>query len=425
MMHTERAGFRRRVAGSFFTSPHGWVICAVMLGLSACVQVSGPAEKKEAPPLVFPLPPDEARFVYERAIYSNLDIDKGVEEADNSLRNLLTGENSSGPQYERLAKPYGVAVHQGRIFVSDPVSRAVKAFDVPMGRYFRVGAENPGMLLRPIGIDVDGAGNLYVADATAKAIMVYDRDGKFLRVAVVAKIGEPPLFSRLTSVTVDKKGERLYVVDIGGTDPATGPEFHRIRVFDAGTGVHLFDIGGRGSLPGQLNLPRDVAIGKNNELYVVDSGNFRVQVFDAEGKYLRAFGKIGKQLGDFSRPKEIAIDKEGNVYVIDTLFGNFQIFNSQGELLLYIGSRSAADGPALYQLLAGIAVDEDGRIYVVDQLYRKVEIFRPARIGEKEGYLGATLQAEAAPGAKPALVPRADEKLPAIDALKGAIEDEY
>ena len=421
MTHKESAYCTRRVAYNFLAWPKGWIVCAIFLGLTGCAELPQPVAKREAPVLAFPSPPDEARFIYERTIYGNRDVDKGMIEEGTSIRNLLTGENSSGPQTEALLKPYGVAVHHGRIFVSDPVSRVVKAFDVPEGRYFRIGEEDPGMLEKPIGIDVDAAGNVYVADATAKAIMVYDRDGKFLRVLGKAKIGEPPIFSRLTSVTVDKKGERVYAVDIGGSRSEN--EWHRVRVFNAHTGAHLFDIGGRGNAPGKLNLPRDIAIGKDNELYVVDSGNFRIQVFDAEGKYLRGFGKLGKQMGDFARPKEIATDRDGNVYVIDTLFSNFQIFNPKGELLLYIGSHSAMDRPVRYRLLAGITVDEDGRIYVVDQLFRKLEIFRPAQINAQEGYLGRTLQKGDASGEKLAPLRPAGEKAQETEKPREVIPD--
>jgi hypothetical protein len=119
-----------------------------------------------------------------------------------------------------------------------------------------------------------------------------------------------------------------------------------VRVFDAAAARTCMDIGKRGSGPGEFNLPRDLAIGTDGRLYVVDGGNFRVVVFDRDGRYLQSFGSVGKQYGQFARPKEVAIDRDGNVYVVDTAFGNFQIFNPEGELLLFVGDRSERDGPA-------------------------------------------------------------------------------
>jgi DNA-binding beta-propeller fold protein YncE len=348
-------------------------ICAAVL-LSSCAPMPPAGEKKEARALVFPGAPEEPRFVYERSIYSSGDIIP--DESGAQFRRMITGELRSG---EGLAKPYAVAVYQGRIFLSDSVERFIKVFDVPNGRYYKIGVDDPGQLSKPLGIDIDRSGVLYVADANLKTIMLYDKDGKFLR-----KVGGAKWFDRLTSVTVDPKGERIYAVDIGGVQS----EKHQVRVFDARNGQHLFDIGKRGRDTGEFNLPRDVAIGNNGELYVVDGGNFRVQAFDRDGKYLRTFGTIGRNLGSFARPKEVATDREGNVYVVDTAFGNFQIFTPKGELLLFVGDRSEQDGPAKYMLPSGIYVDEDGRVYMVDQWFRKVDVYRPVTMKADEGFLG-------------------------------------
>ena len=362
------------------TAPVALIATAFALLLHGCAQVpTAPADggPKE---IVFPAPPDQPRFVFERTIRSSADILPA--ESGSELRRLVTGELVSG---EALSKPYAVAVYRGRIFVSDTVARYVRVFDVPAGKQFKIGdEEGVGQLIKPIGLDVDAAGNLYVADIGAKAIMVYGPDRGFLR-----KIGGDKWFSRLSSVTVDPAGARVYAVDLGGVSS----EQHRVRVFDALSGAHLQDIGKRGSGPGEFNLPRDLAIGKDGRLYVVDGGNFRVVVFDREGRYLHSFGSVGKQYGQFARPKEVAIDREGNVYIVDTAFGNFQIFNADGELLLFVGDRAERDGPAKYMLPSGIAVDEDGRVLVVDQWFRKIDVYRPYALPERSGFLARPVAA--------------------------------
>lgn len=353
----------------------GVLMGAALLAVAGCAPLPDQQATKSGPKsLVYPQPPDDPRFIYERTIYSSADV--VPDNSDSELRRMLTGAVRTG---EGLGKPYAVAVHQGRIFVSDSAERFVKVFDVPGGRYFKIGEEDPGRLVKPLGIDVDGAGNLYVADATQKQIMVFDRDGTFLR-----KLGGAKWFDRLSSVTVDGAGARLYVVDIGGV----GSEQHRVRVFDAASGAHLFDFGKRGKGLGEFNLPRDVAVGKDGRLYVVDGGNFRVQVFDRDGKYLQSFGNVGKQLGNFARPKEAAVDATGNVYVVDAAFGNFQIFSAEGDLLMFVGDRAEQDGPAKYMLPSGIYVDEDSRVYMVDQWFRKIDVFRPVSLTPEGGYLG-------------------------------------
>ena len=361
-------------------SLQGRLLAALLcvIGLGACVTVQqrdldkvGRATRS----LVFPEPPDEPRFVFERAIRASADV--VPESESNALKRALTG--TSDESVERLAKPYAIAVRKGKIFISDSATRAVKVFDVPGRRYYKIGEESgDGQIGKPLGLDVDAAGNLYVADATLKRVAVFDGEGKHLR-----NIGNAKMFERLSSVTVDDAGERIYVVDIGGV----ASDHHRVRVFNARTGAHLADIGKRGTGPGEFNLPRDVALGKDGRIYVVDGGNFRVQIFDKDYKFIKAFGSVGKQMGNFARPKEIAADRDGNVYVADSAFGNFQIFNSEGELLMFIGDRSEQDLPAGYMLPSGITVDEDGRVYFVDQWFARIDVFRPYALKETDGYL--------------------------------------
>ncbi|WP_265943544.1 6-bladed beta-propeller [Dechloromonas sp. A34] len=354
----------------------GKLLLALSVALAVgCAPVQErPKSESGSDQLIYPGPPDEPRFVFERTIFGSADV--VPQRQDLALKRALTGELGTS---EGLAKPYAVAVHKGRIFVSDSAERFVKVFDVVEGRYFKIGDDDKGPLAKPLGIDVDASGNLYVADASAKAVMVYTRDGKFIR-----KIGGPKIFERLSSVTIDSIGQRVLVTDIGGVSS----DQHKVRVFDTVTGNHLFDLGKRGIGPGEFNLPRDAAVGKNGQIYVVDGGNFRVQIFDRDGKYLQSFGSVGKQLGNFARPKEIATDAAGNVYVVDAAFGNFQIFNPDGDLLMFIGERSERSGPAKYMLPSGIYVDEDGRVYMVDQWFKKIDVFRPHALAADAGFLG-------------------------------------
>lgn len=360
-------------------------VLAGLLLAAGCAAPPAAVPAKAPPPLVFPPPPEQARFVFERSIRTSADL---IPDGDASeLRRLVTGEVQRG---EPLVKPYAVAATRGRVYVSDTVARFVRLFDVPAGQHFRIGDdEGPGQLVKPVGLDVDGAGNLYVADISAKAIVVFGPDRQFIR-----RIGGAKVFERLTSVTVDPAGQRVYAVDLGGVTS----EQHRVRVFDARSGEHLMDIGKRGSGPGEFNLPRDLAIGVDDRLYVVDGGNFRVVVFDRDGRYLTSFGSVGKQYGQFARPKEVAVDRDGNVYVVDAAFGNFQIFDPDGALLLFVGERSERDGPARYMLPSGIAVDEDGRVYMVDQWFRKVDVYRPATLAAGAGHL--VLRAPVKPAAQ-------------------------
>lgn len=366
------------------------IACAltvILLGLGGCAEGPKRVETGKPQQLVFPAPPDEPRFLFERSIYSSGDVverEKGA-----ALRQILTGEAERGG--EGVAKPHGVAVRRGRVYVSDSVAASVKVFDIPGKRFFSIGQEEPGQLLQPLGLYTDNAGNVYVVDATSRLVKVYDRDGKYLR-----QFGGRQWFSRPSGVGVDAKGERAYVVDSGGVERN---DEHRVRVFDAASGKHLFDFGRRGTDDGQFNLARDAAVAANGDVYVIDGGNFRIQVFNRDGKYLRSFGQVGRLPGNFARPREIAVDREGNVYVTDAAFGNFQIFDDKGAVLMHVGTRSERDLPARYMLPAGIAVDDDGRVYMADQFFRKIDVYRPVTLKAGEGFVpgsGTTNNAKSA-----------------------------
>ena len=353
---------------------------AALLALAGCTSAPQRAAEKPSPP-VYPPPPDEPRFVYERTLYSSFDVAR--EDRNSKLRQLLTGESERGG--EGVVKPYGVAARRGRIYVADTVAGTVKVFDIPGQRFASIGDEQ---LRKPLGLDVDDAGRLYVVDATARVVRVYDAEGKPLRV-----FGGIQLFARPTGIGVDAKGERAYVVDTGGV---SNTEEHRVRVFDARTGEHLFDFGKRGSNPGEFNLPRDAAVAPDGKVYVVDTGNFRVQAFDRDGRFLFAFGAAGRYPGEFARPREIAIDPQGNVYVSDAAFGNFQIFDASGQLLMFVGTRGERDVPGRYMLPAGIAVDLDGRVYMADQFFRKIEVYRPVAVKAADGFAAPSGDAKSA-----------------------------
>ena len=341
---------------------------AVLSGCASTSQETGPLE-----PLVFPSPPEQPRFVFERTFLGSGDV--VFADSTTRWRQVLTGESQRGTGF---SKPFDVVACHGRIYVSDTVRRSVFVLDVAGSQFLEIGTKEPGTLYKPLGLNVDGQCNLYVADGTARRVVIFDAMGTHLR-----SIGGKDWFERLSHIAVSPAGDRVYAVDTGGVSS----DAHRVRVFDAHTGAHLHDIGTRGAEPGELNLPRDIELGPDGLLYVVDGGNFRVQVFETDGTFVRSFGSVGKLFGQFARPKGIASDPQGNVYVADASFGNFQIFSPTGELLLFVGSRSTVPDRAKYMLPSGIDVDEDGRVYMVDQFFRKVDVYRPAQLGEKEGFL--------------------------------------
>ena len=138
-------------------------------------------------------------------------------------------------------------------------------------------------------------------------------------------------------------------------------------------------IGGlQGTGPGQLSFPRNMAVAPNGNLYVTDSGNHRIQVFDPDGVFLFGWGEFGTENGQFNEPWSLAVD-DAFVYVADTWNHRLQKFTLQGDFVTQIGSSgSPADGDIGAGLFFGprqIALLEPDRLLVTDTGNHRIQMF--------------------------------------------------
>lgn len=292
------------------------------------------------------MPPDQPRIKYVQSIFSEDDIGRVY-----SLSEKLFGKD----YFDNVARPYGVSIKRGKLYVADIILRKVLVFDLVARRLTVVGQE--GAFQIPASAVADSSGNIYVADSGGSKIAVFTAQGVY-QTAYAVKDGKP------VSLAVNDALKRLYVVDRAQ---------HRILALGL-DGKQLFEFGGRGTADGNFNMPLDIAIDAQGTLYVLDNGNFRVQMFDPDGAFLSKFGAVGDRPGMFANPKGIALDSEGHIYVTDAAFSNFQIFDRKGAILLFVGELGSWAGSM--QLPAGIAIDENDRIYVADQLNGRVQVFQ-------------------------------------------------
>lgn len=238
----------------------------------------------------------------------------------------------------RLARPYGVAMFEGRLYVADSRAPALVVFDLVRRHMELIPGSGGGRLARPINVTIDATGTKYVTDTGRKQVVVFDSADRF-----VAAFGAPGQFTPVDTAVLQ---ERLYVVDV---------EHHQVHVLNPVTGETLLKFGRPGSEPGELFQPTNVAIGPQGDVYVVETGNFRVQRFTAQGRPVRTYGQVGTGAGSFARPKGIAIDRAGRMYVGDAAFQNVQIFDGEGRVLMHFGD--PGDGFDGLVLPAGVAID--------------------------------------------------------------------
>jgi DNA-binding beta-propeller fold protein YncE len=108
-------------------------------------------------------------------------------------------------------------------------------------------------------------------------------------------------------------------------------------------------------------------------LLVVDSLNFKVKRFSADGAQLASFGEPGEGPGQFVRPKCVTTDPAGRIYVSDTQRGQVLVFDSAGAFLYAVGE--VGEGPGQLSLPAGVAV-EGGTLFIADGQHRRIESYR-------------------------------------------------
>lgn len=260
----------------------------------------------------------------------------------------------------RLYRPQaGVVDETGRILVTDLGRSAVYVFDEPSATLtvWEQADGNRGFVA-PVGIALGPAGQVFVADAELGLVARLDREGNAL-----SPIGKGQL-ARPTGLAFDAATGRLFVTDT---------REHKVKVFDL-EGKLLAAWGEFGEGPGQLNFPTHLALA-GSRIYVSDTLNARIQTFStADGRWLGHVGRRGLYIGNLVRPKGVAVDGEGNLYVIESYFDHLLVFNRQGDFLMPIGGVGERAGR--FHLPAGVWTDARNRVFIADTLNARVSVFQ-------------------------------------------------
>ena len=143
----------------------------------------------------------------------------------------------------------------------------------------------------------------------------------------------------------------MYVVDSGN---------HRVQMFTS-EGIYVGEWGSQGAGPGEFQSPTYICV--DDSVYVADTGNHRIQKFSQDGVFQRAWGIEGSGPGEFMDIAGLAVVPEQDaIYVVDHVLNRIQAFDTNGNFQ----SAWSMLGDLSLQAPAGLSADHMGRLQVAD-----------------------------------------------------------
>lgn len=284
-----------------------------------------------------------------------------------------------------FADACGLAVDtEDRVYVLNRSEHPVIVFD----RHGNLLASwGEGFFQRAHGSNIGADGSIYCTDDGNHTVSKFTPEGKLLMqlgnkgqpsdtgfvhtpgatltsCLPTIKRGGPP-FNRPTGVSLSSAGE-IFISDGYGNA--------RVHRFSP-DGKLLLSWGEPGTEPGQFRLPHSIWVDNQDRVWIVDRENYRIQIFDQEGKFL-------DQWTDLSRPTDMVIDNEQVVYVSE-LNQRVSLFTIDGKLLARWGSQEEDKETSLFAAPHAIAVDSRGDIYVGEVSRTQAKIDKGSRTVQK------------------------------------------
>ena len=213
-------------------------------------------------------------------------------------------------------------------------------------------------IVRPVAVAIGPDKRIAIADIGHPCVHLYVPSEQ--RYRKIYSAGPEQLRTPVNVVFDDQS--RLYVSDSSNRS---------IYVFDR-AGEYLFPIKKAGNEP--LQRPTGLSYDRGRKvLYAVDTLANKVYAFTTSGTLLFSFGGPGEKNGQFNFPTHIAIAPDGRLYIVDAMNFRVQVFDAAGAFRSSFGHHGNGSGD--FAMPKGIAVDKAGVIYVVDTLFDNIQLF--------------------------------------------------
>jgi sugar lactone lactonase YvrE len=264
-----------------------------------------------------------------------------------------------------MDEPHGLVVDsKGKLYVADSKVGAIFIIDPETHDTEMIKNGKDATFSLITGLAIDDADRLFVSDPGNHVIFIFGPNHK-VQGAIREGLSEP------AGMAIDLENRFLYVADVA---------LDQVLVFDADTFTLLRRIGTGGkdhtlTTPGDFAKPTGVAVDQDGNLYVADMLNARIEIFDADGNFIRTFGKRGDGPGYFAMPKGVAIDCDGHIWVTDAMQNRVQIYTQEGQLLMYMGLFQGIL-PGMFSGVQYITIDKSNRVFTSEVFPGRVQEFR-------------------------------------------------
>jgi DNA-binding beta-propeller fold protein YncE len=280
--------------------------------------------------------------------------------------------------------PYAVAVdRQCNVYVADSQHYRVLKLNqdgAVTGQIALPGERAPGESSSPRGVAVDGQGNIYATDTTKDRVYKFAPEGNVLNTWGACPDGGSTCDSKLAGrfqapegIAVDGAGN-VYVAEAAGL---------RIQKLPARGDISIWDLKGKGI--GELFIPGSLSIDQGGFVYLSEGYGDMILKFDPSNGALagRWGGTKSGEPGQFQAPLGVGVDAAGNMYVADTYNWRVQKLGPNGGFLDQW--RNCLDGdppcqlpdagaePGQFMAARGIAVDGQGTVYVADTANKRIQ----------------------------------------------------
>lgn len=246
-------------------------------------------------------------------------------------------------------------------------SKTILIIDNRTGKIIDSWGDN--MFIMPHGLTVDLENNIWVTDVGLHQIFKFSHKGKLLMKLGEAKVsGDDSIhFNQPTDIAVTKDGS-LYVSD--------GYRNSRIKKYSA-NGKYLFEWGRKGSEPGEFKIPHGIALDRNENVYVADRENSRIQIFDSFGRFLtewtdHSFGSICSVSFDKKKQKLFVVD-DFTFLKIKHRGSDVLIFDTSGNVQTRFGRSDLNNTSVCWY--HDLAIDDEENIYIGDILGNSIQKF--------------------------------------------------